>query len=158
MVVWGGYGVGLLNTGGRYDPATDSSTPTTNVNALAARRGHTAVWTGSLMMVWGRSPLPPSLNTGGAYVVSHVRRRWGRHSESDGDCDDGNGAIYPSAPELCDGFTTSVQVIPATGRSTRVAAYVQRTPGAGLDIREPRSPLRADGHMDRHGDGHLGRV
>ena len=56
MIVWGGYGVAgsdLLNTGGRYDPATDSWTATSITNAPEARYYHTAVWTGSEMIVWG---------------------------------------------------------------------------------------------------------
>ena len=48
MVVWGGYGSSIsLNTGGRYDPATDTWTPTSTVGAPSARSYHTAVWTGS---------------------------------------------------------------------------------------------------------------
>ena len=59
MVVWGGYFIvppfnqGLLNSGGRYDPVNDSWTPTTTSGAPTPRYGHTAVWTGSLMIVWG---------------------------------------------------------------------------------------------------------
>ena len=58
MVVWGGYYYwnGLyyyLNTGGSYDPVNDTWAPTSTTNAPAGRFGHTAVWTGSLMVVWG---------------------------------------------------------------------------------------------------------
>ena len=54
MIVWGGYGAGIeTNTGGRYNPSTDSWTATSTTNAPAARYGHTAVWTGSEMIVWG---------------------------------------------------------------------------------------------------------
>ena len=106
MIVWGGWdGVNCLNTGGRYDPATDTWTPTVErVRAFppraaatrpcgperddrlgrrhtsgyhehgrplrpghrqldadvesrdgvpTARNGHTAVWTGTEMIVWG---------------------------------------------------------------------------------------------------------
>ncbi len=67
MVIWGGqdYDLGWvpLNTGGRYDPATDSWTGVSNTNAPQARSGHAAVWTGTMMLVWGGS----GLNTGGAY-------------------------------------------------------------------------------------------
>src|SRR5205807_3398918 len=54
MIVWGGIGSNQtqpLNTGGRYNPLTDSWL------AIAAnptgRTGHTAVWTGSEMIIWG---------------------------------------------------------------------------------------------------------
>ena len=47
MIVWGGIdGFGTnFNTGGRYNPSTDSWTATSTTNAPAARRNHTAVWT-----------------------------------------------------------------------------------------------------------------
>jgi N-acetylneuraminic acid mutarotase len=54
MIVWGGYGdSGYLNTGDRYNPSTDSWTATTTTNAPAARYKHSAIWTGSEMIVWG---------------------------------------------------------------------------------------------------------
>ena len=54
MIVWGGYGNGSsLNDGGRYNPAANSWTAVTTNGAPAARAMHTAVWTGSEMIVWG---------------------------------------------------------------------------------------------------------
>ena len=41
-------------------------TPTTHTNAPSARNSHTAVWTGSEMIIWGGWNSPP-LNTGGRY-------------------------------------------------------------------------------------------
>ncbi len=65
MIVWGGRADSFFNTGGRYDAATDSWTPTSTLNAPSARYLHTAVWTGGEMIVWGgRFPLT---NTGGRY-------------------------------------------------------------------------------------------
>ncbi|HYO62995.1 MAG TPA: discoidin domain-containing protein, partial [Pyrinomonadaceae bacterium] len=58
MVVWGGvqFGVmGKLNTGGRYDPETDTWRPTSTAGAPEGRTYHTAVWTGSEMIIWGGS-------------------------------------------------------------------------------------------------------
>ena len=66
MIVWGGYGGTYLNTGGRYDPSTDSWTAISTINAPAPRGGNTAVWTGSEMIVWGGDD-GFSLNTGGKY-------------------------------------------------------------------------------------------
>jgi hypothetical protein len=64
MIVWGGNdGSGLVNTGGVYDPATDTWTATSTVGAPDARSYHTTVWTGSRMIVWGGL----FLNTGGVY-------------------------------------------------------------------------------------------
>ncbi|HYS03661.1 MAG TPA: MopE-related protein [Candidatus Dormibacteraeota bacterium] len=69
MVVWGGLSATaseLLDTGGRYDPATDVWSATSTINAPAPRWKHSAVWTGSVMVVWGGSA-SGSLNTGGRY-------------------------------------------------------------------------------------------
>src|SRR5207248_3690050 len=66
MIVWGGQGVG--NTGGRYSPNTDSWTVTSTTNAPTARGGHTAVWSGSEMIVWGGYQFGVGdTNTGGRY-------------------------------------------------------------------------------------------
>ena len=56
MIIWGGTGYGnpnFFNTGGRYNPSTDSWTPTSMINVTEGRSSHTAVWTGSQMIVWG---------------------------------------------------------------------------------------------------------
>jgi hypothetical protein len=68
MIVWGGTpdGSSYLNTGARYNPATDTWTATNTTNAPVARSMHTAVWTGSVMIVWGGSN-GGFLNTGGRY-------------------------------------------------------------------------------------------
>ena len=74
MIVWGGNNGYGLNDGGQYDPVGNSWSATstwdafgTN-NAPAARYMHTAVWTGSKMIVWGGAGLGAGLgNTGGQY-------------------------------------------------------------------------------------------
>jgi N-acetylneuraminic acid mutarotase len=74
MIVWGGTGgfpfSGDLNTGGRYDPASNSWIPTNTYNVPAPRSSHTAVWTGSEMVVWGgisQDIFSSLLNSGGRY-------------------------------------------------------------------------------------------
>jgi len=68
MIVWGGFdGSSYFNTGGRYNPTTDSWTATSTTNAPTGRRDHTAVWTGSEMIVWGGYSGNSYLNTGGRY-------------------------------------------------------------------------------------------
>ena len=56
MIVWGGRGASgssVGNTGGRYDPLTDSWTPTsTGTNVPSPMSGHRAIWTGNEMIVW----------------------------------------------------------------------------------------------------------
>lgn len=57
MVVWGGgggsSGSGLLNTGARYHPVTNTWMAFNPSGAPAARDQHTAVWSGTEMIVWG---------------------------------------------------------------------------------------------------------
>jgi hypothetical protein len=71
MIVWGGYfydgSFHIFNTGGRYNPRTDGWTATSTTNAPTARSAHTAVWTGSEMIVWGGGDTVNYLNTGGRY-------------------------------------------------------------------------------------------
>src|SRR4029434_5360534 len=55
-----------LTTGGRYDPATDSW-PATSTTRADPRTGHTAVWTGSEMIVWGGGGSSGQLDTGARY-------------------------------------------------------------------------------------------
>lgn len=69
MIVWGGCeGSVRFNTGGRYDPVTDSWTPTSMSDTPAVRCTHSAVWTGREMIVWGGVGSSSNyLNTGGRY-------------------------------------------------------------------------------------------
>src|SRR5437899_2169190 len=69
MIVWGGLGPIPLNTGGRYNPSTDSWVATTTTNAPAVRSYHTAMWTGNEMIVWGGLN-DNLLNSGGRYNPS----------------------------------------------------------------------------------------
>ena len=70
MIVWGGgNNSGNLDTGGRYNPATDSWTPTATINAPSARAYHTAVWTGSEMVVWGGLQTAPTLEPVGDIIL-----------------------------------------------------------------------------------------
>jgi len=57
MIVWGGRAFisgnfATTNTGGRYDPVTDSWSPVSTAG-ISPKQDHTAVWTGSEMIVWG---------------------------------------------------------------------------------------------------------
>ncbi len=72
MVVWGGRNgptnADCLNTGGLYDPGTDSWIgATTTTGALPARTAASAVWTGREMLVWGGDDGTGPLNTGARY-------------------------------------------------------------------------------------------
>lgn len=70
MLIWGGSGAsGDLNTGGAYDPATDSWTAMSTTNAPSTRRYWSVVWTGTEMIVWGGWN-NDNLNTGARYNPS----------------------------------------------------------------------------------------
>ena len=63
MIVWGG--TPSTNTGGRYNPATNTWSATSiGTDCPTPRNRHTAVWTGTEMIVWGGES---STNTGGRY-------------------------------------------------------------------------------------------
>jgi len=103
MLVWGGSegGVTNLNTGGRYNPASDVWAATSTVGASSPRRLHTAVWTEDLrMLVWGGEVSGAVLNNGGSYAV-------GPDGDDDGfvcsgDCDDGNDQVWATPGEALD--------------------------------------------------------
>jgi hypothetical protein len=73
MIVWGGVGLvtatEIYNTGGRYDPVANTWTPTSTNNGVpSVRQDHTAVWTGTEMIVWGgQGSIGNFRNTGGRY-------------------------------------------------------------------------------------------
>jgi len=71
MIIWGGVDTSSYrNTGGKYNPSTDSWTVTSTTNAPSARWYHTALWTGSEMIVWGGNSGVGYFNTGGRYTPS----------------------------------------------------------------------------------------
>ena len=73
MIVWGGLGQGgstLLRDGGRYTPGTDTWSATALATAPVARYQHTAVWTGSVMIVWGGWGASSTLRAGSRYSPS----------------------------------------------------------------------------------------
>ncbi len=91
MIVWGGWDTTLfenVSTGGRYDPLTDSWTPTSLDNAPSSRSEHSAVWTGQAMIIWGSVADSAPVNTGGVY--DPVGDLW--LATSTVDAPDGNGS------------------------------------------------------------------
>ncbi len=61
MIVWGGRfsdgyeALQIFGDGGRFDPLLGEWIPVTPIGAPTGRDGHTAIWTGSEMIVWGGS-------------------------------------------------------------------------------------------------------
>src|SRR5207248_9437678 len=68
MVVFGcdGSCSNYLNTGGRYNPTTNTWAATSTINVPTGRQLHTAVWTASEMIIWGGNN-DIALNTGARY-------------------------------------------------------------------------------------------
>jgi hypothetical protein len=56
-------------TGGRYNPSTDTWAATSTTDAPFTRYGHTAIWSGSQMIVWGGLGDSGDLNSGGRYCA-----------------------------------------------------------------------------------------
>lgn len=72
MIVWGGEleSREVANTGGRYRPGAPAWTATVNAPASdvpSPRRDHTALWTGTEMIVWGGRDELQFLSTGARY-------------------------------------------------------------------------------------------
>jgi len=78
MLVWGGYtdshsryqgghADAHLNTGGRYNPSSDSWKTMTTEGAPSKRWAHTMVWTGKEMIVWGGANASKVLGDGARY-------------------------------------------------------------------------------------------
>lgn len=72
MIIWGGMSANggpafPINSGGRYNPIADIWQPTPTFGAPEARGFHTAIWTGSEMIVWGGNGVASPVNTGGRY-------------------------------------------------------------------------------------------
>lgn len=75
MIVWGGQGpIGATSTeladGARYDPVADSWSPISTDQSPPARSDHSAIWTGSEMIVWGGRGNSVYLGDGGRYEPS----------------------------------------------------------------------------------------
>jgi hypothetical protein len=69
MIIWGGWnGTKDIDTGALYDPTADSWATAAKTGAPTARDTHTAVWSGTRMVVWGgQDDNAVGQNTGARY-------------------------------------------------------------------------------------------
>jgi len=109
MVVWGGFTQGdfdtVLDTGGRYDPTTDTWLPTSRSLGLPSpRAGHSGVSIGDLMLIWGGGNFEFALGSGARYALSASDDDGDGFRECAGDCDDANPALHPGADDICNGI------------------------------------------------------
>jgi N-acetylneuraminic acid mutarotase len=97
MIVWGGLvdypSFTVFNDGGKYNPSTNSWTATSINNAPEARCAHTAIWSGSEMIIWGGSGVGSPGNTGGKY--NPVTNNWAGTSTTNAPSPrDGHTAVW----------------------------------------------------------------
>ena len=96
MLVWGGTVLGVsevYDTGGSYVPSSNSWTEMTAAGAPDGRFQHSAVWTGSEMIVWGGSTSASAFvyaGTGGRY--NPVNTTWSAMATSGAPA----GRVYPN--------------------------------------------------------------
>jgi hypothetical protein len=69
MVVWGGDNGGPLNTGGVFNPVTNTWTAMATVGA-APRYGHSIIWTGTKVVIWGGTDGVNYFGDGWAYDIN----------------------------------------------------------------------------------------
>ena len=130
MIVWGGTsGVGNpLDTGGRYDPASNTWTPTaTGADAARGVYQHSAVWTGTQMIVWAGTPAFGETARNSAYCACPSGTLFYADADGDGfgdaaspgascdgtippghvldasDCNDADPSVHPGGIETCNG-------------------------------------------------------
>jgi N-acetylneuraminic acid mutarotase len=73
MIIWGGWDQWFstyFNTGSRYNPNTNSWTAINTDSAPSGRVYHTAIWSGSELIVWGGRGELGFVNTGGRYNLA----------------------------------------------------------------------------------------
>jgi hypothetical protein len=71
MLIWGGYAVSgtsitYFRDGVRYNPTVNTWDYINDIGAPSARAGHTAVWTGSQMIIWGGKNFGTAVYNNGA--------------------------------------------------------------------------------------------
>ncbi len=175
MIVWGGEAWDSINWstypiqgGGRYDPILDTWAPTASVGEPTARSGHSAVWSGTAMMIWGGDSAQGVVNTGARYdpandswvplsIVDapaprtmHVAVWSGREMIVWGGApwaSSANGARYD--PDFDTWFTITSSDAPPSGEMTAVWSGLEMvTLGYRPDIGQPDPGSRYDPALD----------
>jgi hypothetical protein len=156
MIIWGGEdGPTFLNTGGRYNPSSDSWVATSTTNAPEARAFHTAVLdTAGEMIVWGGDNSGQRLNTGGRY--NPIADSWTATSTTNAPiARDSHTAVWTGNEMIvCGGVVSGPTFLNTGGRyNTGTDSWV------GHQHHQcARSPSRAHGSLDRERNDRLGRA
>ena len=140
-----------LGTGGRYDPAADTWSLTSMTNAPTNRYGHTAVWTGSEMIVFG-----------GIGTSTRVAKRYRPATDTWTDATivdapgqrDHHAAVWTGTEMIVWGGFINDGITPTGGRYNPATNTWTPTNVGG----SPVDPHVADRRLDRTGDDRLGRL
>jgi N-acetylneuraminic acid mutarotase len=156
MIIWGGEdGPTFLNTGGRYNPSSDSWVATSTTNAPEARAFHTAVLdTAGEMIVWGGDNSGQRLNTGGKY--NPIADSWTATSTTNAPiARDSHTAVWTGNEMIVWGGVVSGPTFLNTG-----GRYNAGTDSwvAHQHHQCARSPSGAYGSVDRERNDRLGRA
>ncbi len=95
MIIWGGYDSRkniYVQSGRRYDPIADKWTRTSATNAPDGRAGHSAVWTGTELVIWGGYTAAGAVNTGGRYDAA--TNKWTPTSVKNAPGSAGDSAVW----------------------------------------------------------------
>jgi N-acetylneuraminic acid mutarotase len=117
MIVWGGQlspGGSKTNTGARYSPATNTWSAMSTSGAPTARIWHSAVWTGSEMIIWGGYDTANTINTGAKY--NPVSNTWSSITASGAPSAESHKAIWTGQKMIIwGGYTSGGSLVPFTG-------------------------------------------
>ncbi len=142
MIIWGGSNTAnYMNTGYRYNPATNVWTPINTTMAPSARSGHTAVWTGNRMIVWGGGiGYPDATRSGGLY--DPATDTWSAVSEGAGvpSARRGHTAVWTGSRMIVWGGNNGTSILTNSGGS-----YDPST-NTWTAVSQDGGPTARDGH------------
>ncbi len=118
LIIWGGNSVSSpsasLADGARYNPATNKWTALSMGAAPAARYSHSAVWSGTQMLIWGGNSNTTDFNDGGAY--NPLTNTWAALSTSGApEARSSSTAVWSGASMILFGGLNASQVTLQTG-------------------------------------------
>ena len=150
FIVWGGYVSGSPITypaaGGRYNPATKAWTAMSTANFTTGRVAHTAVWTGTEMLVWGGNTGGAVLATGGRYNPS--TNTWTAMQTTDGPGKrENHSAVWTGTEMIIWGGSNGTAVLSTGYRFNPSTNVWTALPSGGPAARQAHTALWTGGKM-----------